>query len=127
MFRDHIQKLIEEFSLQEGGSLPKELDSFSLDIEGVSVTLFDRTPGIDYTATLGFLPEENMEESLTHLLRGNFLGQATRKAYLGLDSSGQKVIVNMSIPLIRSYREFHDMLEDFSNVISFWKTEIPLQ
>jgi len=127
MFREYIQRLLKELSLQDGASLPQELNSFSLDIDGISVTLFDRAPGVDYTATLGMLLDENMEQTLTTILRGNFLGQATRKAYLGLDEAGQRVVVNMSIPVIRSFREFQDMLEDFSNVISFWKAEIPLQ
>ena len=120
MFREYIQRLLKELSLEGDSSLPSELESFSLEIDGVSVTLFDRAPGVDYVATLGSLLEESREETLTKILRGNFLGQATRKAYLGLDESGQKVVAQMSIPLIRSFREFQDMLEDFANVLSFW-------
>lgn len=126
MFREYIQRLLKELSLEGDSSLPSALESFSLEIDEVSVTLFDRAPGVDYVATLGTLPEESREETLTKILRGNFLGQATRKAYLGLDASGQKVVAQMSIPLIRSFREFQDMLEDFANVVSFWKGELAL-
>lgn len=124
MFREYILRLLKALSMEGGDSLPQALESFSLEIDGISVTLTDRAPGIDYSATLGLLPEENVEAILTKLLRGNFMGQATRRAYLGLDEAGQKVVINMSIPLVRSFREFQDMLEDFSNAVNFWQSEM---
>ena len=123
MFREYILKLIQELSL-EGSPVPQDLNTFTLTISGVDVLLTSLPPGILYTATIAPLPEEQKEEAMTLLLRGNFGGQATRKAYLGLDESGRYVVATMMIPQIRGYKEFQDMLEDFGNVVSFWKSEL---
>lgn len=127
MFKEHIQRLLKELSIEGGEPLPQELSSYTLDIDGVRVNMTDTPPGIEYTATLGYLPDENVEEKLILLLRGNFLGQATRRAYLGLDESGKQVLATMSIPTVRSYKEFQDMLEDFANVVNFWKSQVTLK
>lgn len=123
MFREYIQQLIKELALDDS-PLPQELDSFTLTLNGVDVRLTDMPPGILYTANIGLLPEEREEEVMSLLLRGNFCGQATRKAYLGLDATGHTVVATMMIPQVRGYKEFQDMLEDFGNVTSFWKSEL---
>lgn len=123
MFREYIKKLIQELSLG-GEPLSGEVESFPILMEGVEVMLRSMPPGILYTATIAPLPEEKAEEMMSTLLRGNFCGQATRKAYLGLDESGHNVVATMLIPEVRSYKEFRDMLEDFGNVVAFWKEEL---
>ena len=123
MFREYVQQLIKELSLDEA-PLPQELDSFTLNMNEVEVKLTSLPPGVLYTAVLGQLPEEQEEEMLTSLLRGNFAGQATRRAYLGLDERGINVVATMMIPQVRGYKEFQDMLEDFGNVTAFWKGEL---
>jgi len=61
---------------------------------------------------------------MTDLLRGNLFGQTTKGAYLGLDESGSKVTVQLYHPGEASYRVFLDGLEDFVNVVDFWKGEL---
>lgn len=123
MFRDHLVQLFKELNI-DAGSIPKEMTSYELDVEGITVTLTDNPPGLQMSAILCDTPQDNQEEVFTKLLRGNFLGQATRRAALGLDESGTHIVVFANIHAIRSYREFHDALEDFVNVITFWKKEL---
>lgn len=123
MFHDHLVKLFKELNIEGAGSIPRDMSSISLDFDGVTVVLTDVPPGLELSAILGTLPEEHREAIYTKLLRGNYLGQSTKKACLGLDEEGQHIVVQASIPTIRSYREFRDAVEDFINTVSFWKTE----
>lgn len=123
MFHDHLVKLLKELNVEGGGAISRDLLSLTLEFEGTSVILTDVPPGLELSAMLGEVPAEHQEALFLKLLRGNFLGQATKRASLGLDEEGKHIIVTTAIPTIRSYREFHDAIEDFINTVAFWKRE----
>ena len=123
MFRDHVVQLFKELNL-EGGSLPKDLTTVSLEVEGTNVSLTDAQPGLELSATIGDIPAERTELLFVKLLRANFLGQATKGACLGIDEEGRHIDISLAVPTIRSYRQFHDVVEDFINAVSFWKQEV---
>ena len=123
MFRDHVMHLLKELNL-DSNVLPKDLATVSLDVDGTNVVLTDVQPGLELFAIVGDVPEERKEPFFIKLLRANFLGQATRGACLGLDEEGRRVVLSMAVPAIRSYRQFHDTVEDFINAVSFWKREV---
>ncbi len=123
MFYDHIVKLLKELNVEGAGAIPRELTTISLDFEGTAITLTDAPPGLELSATLGEVPEEHREAVFQKLLRGNFLGQATKRACLGLDQEGKRIVLTAAIPTIRGYREFRDAIEDFVNTVAFWKVE----
>ncbi len=124
MFHDHIVKLLKELNADGAASLPRDLSTISLECNGTIIAMTDSPPGLELSATLADAPIENAEALFTKLLRGNFLGQATKKACLGLDEEAKHVVISASIPAIRSYREFHDAIEDFVNTVAFWKQEV---
>jgi hypothetical protein len=121
MFHDHLTKLLKELNI-EGVTVARDSSSFSVTVDGVPVVLTEAAPGIDLSAALGACSQDVMTYS--KLLRGNFFGKMTRKARLGLDEEGKNVLLLASIPTIRSYREFHDVIEDFVNSVIFWKKQI---
>jgi hypothetical protein len=123
VFRDHVIQLFKELNL-ESGELPKDLTTVSLEVEGTDVVLSDTQPGLELSATLGDVPAERTEPLYLKLLRANFLGQATKGACLGIDEEGRHIVISQSIPTVRSYRQFHDIVEDFINAVSFWKHEV---
>lgn len=123
MFHDHVVKLLKELNVEGGGEVPREMSTISLDFDGTSIVMTDVPPGLELSASLGNLPDEHHEAIFLKLLRGNFLGQATKKACLGLDEEGKHIVLTAAIPAIRSYREFRDAIEDFVNTIAFWKRE----
>ena len=123
MFRDHVLQLFKELNL-ESEALPKDMTTVSLEVAGTNVVLSDAQPGLELTATLGDVPSERTEPLYVKLLRANFLGQATKGACLGIDEEGRHIVISMAIPTIRSYRQFHDVVEDFINAVSFWKSEV---
>ena len=126
MFYDHLIKLLKELNIEGLGSIARDSPFISLQLEGIPITITDSPPGIEISAVIGKAPLENQEAIYTKLLRGNLLGQATRKACLGLDEAGENIVLSASIPSIRSYREFKDSIEDFVNAVMFWKEESQL-
>jgi len=123
MFHDHLSKLLKELNIE--GTVPRDMATVTLEVEGIGMDISDAPPGIELSANLGpFKETENPENLYIKLLRGNFLGQATSRAVLGLDEEGKSVLLRSSYPIIRSYREFRDAVEDFVNAVSFWKAEI---
>lgn len=123
MFRDHVVQLFKELNL-EGSSIPRELTTVSLEVDGTNVELTDAQPGLELSATIGDVPTERTEALFVKLLRANFLGQATKGACLGIDEEGRHIVISLAIPTVRSYRQFHDVVEDFINAVSFWKQEV---
>ena len=124
MFYDNVVKFLKELNVEGGSSLPRELPSISFDAEGTAVTLTDAPPGMELSANLGEFIPEKPEEAFSKILMGNFLGIATKRASVGLDETGKQLLVQASIPTVRSYREFRDAVEDFVNTVAFWKKEI---
>ena len=123
MLHDHVVKLLQELNVEGGGSVPRDLPTISLDFDGTAIVMTDAPPGLELSATIGELPEEHREAIFLKLLRGNFLGQATKRAVLGLDEEAKHIVLTAAIPTIRSYREFRDSVEDFINTVAFWKRE----
>ena len=123
MFRDHVVQLFKELNI-DGGSLPKDLTTVSLEVDGTNVVLTDAQPGFELSATVGDAPVERAEPLFVKLLRANFLGQATKGACLGIDEEGRHIVISLAVPTVRNYRQFHDVLEDFINAVSFWKQEV---
>lgn len=123
MFYDHLVKLLKELNVEGATAIPRELSSLSLDFDGTAIVMTDTPPGVEFSATIGEVPEEGREAIFLKLLRGNFLGQATKRACLGLDEEGKHIVLSAAIPAVRSYREFRDAVEDFVNTVAFWKRE----
>lgn len=123
MFHDHLIKLLKELSI-EGITVSRDASSFTLMVDDVAVELKDTSPGLQLSASLGECPQEQEGSVFSKMLRGNFLGQATKQARLGLDESGKNALLLATIPTIRSYRDFRDAVEDFVNSVIFWKKEI---
>jgi len=123
MFHDNLIKLIKELSLGDITDVRRDESFFTLELEGTEIILRDEPPGLHFFSKLADLPETDQEKICIKLLSGNFLGQATKRAGLGLTEDGKYVVANAFYPTIKSYREFHDAVEDFMNVVSYWKKE----
>ncbi len=122
-FQDFVQKLQQEFELKEPLTGEEE-GSFAFLLDDVKIEIRPVSLGFELFASIAPLPKEKTEEFLTQMLRGNLFGQATRHAYLGLDETGNTVITRLSRNKKTTYKEFHEEVEDFLNVVDFWKAEI---
>ncbi len=124
MFSDYISRLVQELQLQNVPQLSSGQSSFGLELKSSPITIYDAAPGIRIDSKLGPLPQVQTDQFMAKMLQGNFLGQLTRKAALGLNEEGKEVILTLFLPVVRNYREFRDNLEDFVNTVAFWKDEM---
>ena len=123
MLYEYIVKLQKDFELTE--PLGQEgQESYGLLLDETRISIRDNPPGFQISATLGTLPTEKPEEFLTHMLRGNLFGQATHNAVLGLDETGNNIILQFNYPKKATYSEFKNAVEDFINTVIFWLSEI---
>ncbi len=129
MLYEHIAKLQKDLDLKE--PLGKEgQESYALLLDDITISIADQPPGFLLSATLGPVPGDKVEDFLENVLRGNLFGQATHTAVLGLDETGNNVVVQLPHPQAATYREFASAVEDFINTVDFWTKEIkahPLQ
>ena len=123
MLYDFIVKLQKDLELKEPlGALSDS--SFSLSLEDSVVTIMDASPGFKLYCNLGPLPEQKLEDFFAIALRANLFGQSTHFSTLGLDETGNYVLLQFHYPKKATYQEFHNCVEDFINVVDFWKTQI---
>lgn len=124
MIEDIFRKLQQELELtgKIGGS-----GTFAIALDDTTVTIAESPHGIEFAATLGNHPTEYPELFFAKMLRGNLFGQATMGAILGLDESGERLVLHSLIPDIKApYVQVKEKLEDFLNAVDFWKNEIVL-
>lgn len=123
MFHDNLVKLLKELSIEDSSLVKRDEPTFTLELEGTEILFTNDPPGMHLSSNVAALPQENQEKICQKLLRANYLGQATKSAYLGLSDDEKSVIVQVHVPLVKGYKEFYDVVEDFVNVVSFWKKE----
>jgi hypothetical protein len=116
----------QEIEPNEPIELPQGALSFSVDVGESTVTIYDATPGIRIESSIGPLPEQRAELYMSKLLQANLFGQMTRRSVLGLNEMGDKVVLQLYLPIVRNYKEFHEQLEDFVNALQFWQKEAQL-
>lgn len=123
MFHDLITKLSVELQPDEPIQLPQGALTFSLEVGDSTVVIYDTAPGIRIESTVAPLPDQLAERCMAKLLQANLFGQMTRRSILGLNEAGDKVVLNLYLPVVRNYKEFHEQLEDFINALQFWQKE----
>lgn len=91
---------------------------------GLIINLTELSNGFSMKCNITACPHANEEMFLTQVMLGNLFGQGTRGAILGLTLDGNTLTLNNVIDYQTSYKEFHDILEDFINTIDLWKDEV---
>ncbi|MBA3957792.1 MAG: type III secretion system chaperone [Parachlamydiaceae bacterium] len=122
-----LNKLIHEFAKDQelGDSLP--LDSsgnymIPLD-EGLIITIQALPEGFTLFCFLGPCPKNNREALFSQALLANLFGQGTHDAVLGISEDGNTLTLSRIIDYHVEYKEFKEIIEDFINVVDFWREE----
>src|SRR5262245_48568000 len=123
MLHEYIVKLQKELEPKEPLGGADDL-TFSLSFDENVISIVDQAPGFRLSCNLGGLPSVQVEEFMSMMLRANLFGQATHFAALGLDETGNNVMLHYHHPQKASYQQFHNAVEDFINVVDFWKNQI---
>lgn len=92
--------------------------------EDLAFTITALSPfGFKLECTLGPCPKDRTEELFTEMLEGNLFGKTTFGSVLSLDEKGEKIMLCRVVDHKVDYREFRDTVEDFINVIDFWRKQ----
>lgn len=90
--------------------------------ENLVITISKTEEGVTLFSEIADCPKGNREEFLSEMLLGNLFGQGTSHAILGLSQTGQKMTLSRHIQQV-SYTEFMEIVEDFINIVDFWREE----
>lgn len=80
--------------------------------------------GFFLSATILPLSSENQEKILTLTMKGNFMGQGTGGAVIGLTEDESFLTLGVSFPYEVSYKVFKESTEEFVNFLDFWKKTV---
>ena len=117
-------------TLCEDLNLPSELEktengSFLLSLtDSLQLEVKQLAPGILFSSPICPCPEVKREELFIKLMKANLFGQGTLGAALGLDPEQNLLTLSLTMPYDMNYRLFKESLEDFTNIVDFWKEEI---
>lgn len=123
MLIEFISKLAKDLELKEPFAQGEE-GSFTLLLDTTPITICEAQNGFQFSAFLGEPPQEQRELFYAKMLRGNLFGQATNGSTLGLDETGEQLVLRYYSPQKAIYRDFKEKLEDFINTCDFWHQEV---
>ena len=118
-----IQQLSQELEMEEMIVSQKPghyILSFEKNIE-VEVTQINHA--YSFKGIIKTFPQENVEGFLIKVLEANLFGRGTRGAVIGLNPEGNMLTLSLELDYNSSYKDFKNKLEDFVNVINFWRQE----
>ncbi|KAF3362295.1 putative type III secretion chaperone SycE [Chlamydiales bacterium STE3] len=118
-----IQEFLKELEISE--PLPQTVPGvYTLPLDdGLSITMTANPQGFLLNAVLAEAPKKNEEHFYTEVLLANLFGQGTKGATLCLSEEGRMLTLSRDIDYDVDYKEFREILEDFINIIDFWREE----
>ena len=123
-----MERLFEELEmgpLGEKDVIQKNPLTFALELdEGLLLSLKDGEPGVYMHAAVAKPPSEGIAELCQRLMEANLFGIETRGARLGMETESDVITLSYDMPEKRDYPAFKESVEDFTNVIHYWKEEI---
>jgi hypothetical protein len=126
MLANFMPKLIQELELTKETLASEVPGTYSLPLEGgLTIDMTDIPDGFILKSNIATYPPKDKEELfLTQAMMGNLFGQGTKGAILGINPEGTALTLTRIVDFPVEYKEFRDFLEDFINVMDFWREEI---
>ena len=94
--------------------------------EDLTVTVYPLRPGFSLYSPISACPQQKREELYIHLMKANLFGQGTLGAAIGYEEKENLLTASYSFPYDMDYRAFKESVEDFANIIDYWRAEIAL-
>jgi hypothetical protein len=123
-----LNQWMDEFAKEmevEATALKKDEGNYAIPLdEGVTIEILELANGsLSFFCSLAAVPGVKREEFFTRAMLANLYGQGTRGAVLGLNDDYSRVTLFREVEGVQSYKEFHDLIEDFLNGVDFWIDE----
>ena len=91
--------------------------------EGLTMTVNLLPFGFFLMCEFANAPKENEEVLYNEMLSANLFGQGTKGATLGLNERGNLLTISQVVDYNIEYRDFKELIDDFINMIDFWKEQ----
>lgn len=124
--------MLDNFVKQLGEDLKMSQHISSLETGQYKVTfdedlevILSRTPTNAYLfkGKIGPFPKIKEEEFLQRVLEANLFGKGTYGGVIGLTEDEKVLTLSQELDYNSNYKEWKEKLEDFLNVIDYWKKE----
>lgn len=121
---DYLKQLCEDLNLAT--ELEKSEAGFYLLplTENLQVSVKELNPGVFLNSSVCPCPEIKREELFIKLMKANLFGQGTLGAALGLEPEQNLLTLSLELPYDMDYRHFKESVEDFTNIVDYWKVEV---
>ncbi len=119
-----LSALAKELGLSEGVLATEKPGFYTLPLEEeVTITFSTISNGCLLKCVVAPYPVGAKQEAFTiQVMMGNLFGQATLGGVLGLTPDEKSVTLSRVIQAPFDYKEFRIIIEDFLNVVDFWRT-----
>lgn len=116
-----INQLSEELDMKEFISV-KEPNHYLLSFDqnnAIEIIKSEKTYSIK--GIIGTCPKEDPESFLMHIMEANLFGTGTKSSVIGLNEHDNLLTLSSELDYNISYKDFKIKLEDFVNVLNFWR------
>lgn len=117
---EYVNELCEELHL----SPKNEAGRFIIPFPSMNIEVKPLDSGVYLYSTICPCPNVKKEELFIQLMKANLFGQGTMGSTIALKSNENLLTLSLGMPYDMEYRAFKGALEDFANIVEFWREEI---
>lgn len=124
MLETLVQQLAKELDMDQEFIVPKEQGAFTLFFDNqIQVDISSFSQSYLFKGLIGKFPKNKGEDFLVKTMEANLFGRGTRGAIIGLNREENLLTLSLELDYNSPYKDFKDKLEDFVNVLDFWRQE----
>lgn len=94
--------------------------------ETLQISIRELELGVHLYSPISPCPEVKKEELFIQLMKANLFGQGTLGAAIGYEEGENLLTLSHNFPYDMDYRAFKESVEDFANIVDYWRGEIAL-
>jgi hypothetical protein len=121
---EYLKELCEDLNLDP--NLKKRESGFYLlpITEALELEVKPLNPGVFFTSPIAPCPEVKREELFILLMKANLFYQGTLGSTISLKDEENLLTLSRAMPYDMTYGVFKDALEDFANIVDYWREEV---
>lgn len=92
--------------------------------DSVTIEIKSLNPGVFFYSPICPCPEIKQEDLFINLMKANLFGQGTLGAGIGIKEDQSLLTLSKAMAYDMNYRAFRESLEDFTNILEYWRVEV---
>lgn len=118
---DYLKELCEDLNIHPDTTEGRNVLPLSEDLK---IEMAPLDPGVLFYSPIGTCPETKREDFFILLMKANLFGQGTMGASLALNPEENLLTLSRDIPYDMKYGPFREAVEDFANMVDYWREEL---